>query len=260
MASRLSRLSGGGAIQAFARAEELEAQGLDLIHLEIGELDLETPAHIVEAGRVALQAGRTRYGPTAGTPELRQAIAGYVNRSRATAVSPQEVLVTPGVKGALYFTIMALIDSGDEVILPDPGFPAYSAIVRFAGGIPISLPLRASDGFQPDLAELRSLLSPRTKLIILNSPANPTGVVLSRGRLASIAEIAQEHDLWVISDEIYAQLYFTPVPPPTIYAFPGMPHRTILMDGFSKAYAMIGPAGGSAGERILEKDRRACRH
>lgn len=240
VASRVSRLTSGGAIQALARAQELEAQGLDVIHLEIGELDIDTPAHIVEAGVAGLRDGRTRYGPTAGTADLRHAIADYVNGTRGTAVSPGSVLVTPGVKGAIHFSIMALIEEGDEVILPDPGFPAYAAIVRYAGGVPIPLPLRANNGFQPDPVELRSLLSRRTKMIILNSPGNPTGAILTERHLATIAEIAQRHDLWLISDEIYSQLYFTPSPPPSIFTLPGMAQRTILMDGFSKAYAMTG--------------------
>jgi len=240
VAKRVSRLTGAGAIQALARAQELEAQGLDVIHLEIGELDLDTPAHVVEAGVAALRDGRTRYGPTVGTAELREAVADYVTETRGTAVSPRHVLVTPGVKGAIYFTIMALIEAGDEVIVPDPGFPAYPTIIRFAGGVPISMPLRAGSGFQPDPDELRSLVSPRTKMIILNSPGNPTGAILTGPHLAAIAEIAQQHDLWIVSDEIYAQLYFTSAPPPSIFALPGLAQRTILMDGFSKAYAMTG--------------------
>jgi aspartate/methionine/tyrosine aminotransferase len=240
LANRSLRISEAGAIQALARARELEAQGADIIHLEIGELDFDTPAHIVEAGVASLRDGRTRYAPTEGTPSLREAIADYVNRTRGTAVSPQHVIATPGVKGAIYFAIMGLIEAGDEVIVPDPGFPAYGAITRFVGGIPIPLPLRAENGFHPDLDELRSLLSPSAKMLVLNNPGNPTGAIFPMEILEAIAEMALEHNLWIVSDEIYAQLHFTESFPASIFAIPGMAERTILMDGFSKAYAMTG--------------------
>ncbi len=240
LASRTNRISSAGAILALERAQELEAQGKDIIHLEIGELDFDTPPHIVEAGVAAMRNGRSRYAPTAGTRELREAIADDVSVSRETAVSPHHVLCTPGVKGALYFTIMALIDAGDEVIVPNPGFTAYNAIINFAGGTAVSLPLHGHNQFQPDIDELRSLITPRTKLLILNSPGNPTGAIFSQKTLESIAEIVLEHNLWVISDEIYAQLTFSDEFPPSIYALPNMAERTILMDGFSKAYAMTG--------------------
>jgi aspartate/methionine/tyrosine aminotransferase len=218
----------------------LEAQGVDVIHLEIGELDFDTPTHIVEAGVASMRAGRTRYGPTEGTIELREAIAAYVSRTRETSVEPQHVVVTPGVKGALFFAIMSLIEAGDEVIIPDPGFPAYPAITRFVGGSPISLPLRVENGFQPDPMELRSLITDRTKLIILNSPGNPTGAIFSRTALEAIAEIVIQHGLWVISDEIYGQLTFLGQRTPSIFEVPGLASQTILTDGFSKAYAMTG--------------------
>ncbi len=253
LAKRSQRISGAGAILALERAQALEAQGVDMIHLEVGELDFDTPEHIVEAGVAALRNGRTRYGATAGTLILREAIADYVSRSRETAVStadstsalstsvsPAHVICTPGVKGALYFAMMALIEAGDEVIIPNPGFTAYTAIIQFAGGKPISLPLRAVNGFLPDIDELRSLITERTKMIILNSPGNPTGAVFPLKTLEAIAEIALEHDLWIISDEIYAQLSFTGAMAPSIYTLPDMAGRTILMDGFSKAYAMTG--------------------
>ncbi len=239
-AGRSSRISGVGAFQALARARELEAQGADVIHLEIGELDFDTPPHIVEAGVASLHNGRTRYGPTEGTPSLREAIAHYVGTTRGTIVSPQHVVVTPGVKGAIFFTIMGLIEEGDEVIVPDPGFPAYGAITRFVGGVPVPLPLRPENGFHPDPDEVRSLLSPRTKMLILNSPGNPTGAILPVEMLESIAKVSLEHNLWVVSDEIYAQLHFAESVPPSILTIPGMADRTILMDGFSKAYAMTG--------------------
>ena len=240
LSSRSLRISEAGAFQVLARARELEAQGVDIIHLEIGELDFDTPAHIVEAGVASLRNGRTRYGPTEGTASLREAIADYVNRTRGTAVPPQHVIATPGVKGAIYFAIMGLIEAGDEVIVPDPGFPAYGAITRFAGGIPVPLPLRAENRFHPDLDELRSLLSQCTKMLIFSNPGNPTGAIFPMEILEAIAEMALEHNLWIVSDEIYAQLHFTESFPPSIFAIPGMAERTILMDGLSKAYAMTG--------------------
>ncbi len=237
---RSSAISGEGAIQALARASELEAKGADIIHLEIGELDFDTPPHIVEAGVASLHKGRTRYGPTEGTPSLREAMAHYVGTTRGVTVSPDLLVATPGVKGAIYFAIMALVEEGDEVIVPDPGFPAYAAITRFAGGRPVSLPLRAENGFHPDPEELGSLVTPRTKMLILNSPGNPTGAVFPIDLLGSIAELVLEHNLWVLSDEIYGQLHYSESFPASILSIPGTADRTILMDGFSKAYAMTG--------------------
>lgn len=240
LAARALRIPGEGAIETLSRALELEARGLDIIHLEIGEPDFPTPEHIVEAGIAAIRAGRTRYGPAPGTPDLRAAIAEQVAATRGMPVDPARVLVGPGGKPIIFFTILALVEPGDEVILPNPGFPAYAGTVEFVGGSPVSLPLQAENGFQVDIDALRGLVTERTKLLILNSPANPTGGVLSLPELEAIAELALSRNLWVLSDEIYAQLYYGPTPPPSIAALPGMAERTVLLDGFSKTYAMTG--------------------
>lgn len=240
LAKRALRIPGEGAIETLARALELEAAGADIIHLEIGEPDFATPPHIVEAGVAALQAGRTRYGPAPGMLSLREAIAEYLTTTRGVTFDPGHVLITPGGKPIIFLTILALIEEGDEVIIPNPGFPAYEAVVQFAGGVPVPLPLRAEDNFGVNLEQLRALVTSRTKLLILNSPANPTGSVLTRPELEAIAEIVLSHDLWVLSDEIYSQLYYDDEPPLSITTLPGMAERTVLLDGFSKSYAMTG--------------------
>lgn len=240
LASRALRIPGEGAIETLARALELEARGADIVHLEIGEPDFPTPAHIVEAGMEAIRSGRTRYGPAPGMPGLRMAIAEHVAATRGMPVDPAQVLVTPGAKSVIFLTILALVEEGDEVIIPNPGFPAYEATVQFVGGVPISLPLRAEDGFRVEIEKLRTLLTRRTKLLILNSPANPTGGALTLAELEAIAEVTLSHNVWMLSDEIYSQLYYSDAPPPSIAALPGMAERTVLLDGFSKTYAMTG--------------------
>jgi len=240
LAARALRIKGEGAIETLGRALELEARGADIVHLEVGEPDFPTPVHIVEAGLAAIRAGRTRYGPAPGAPALRAAIADHVAATRGVKAEPAHVLITPGAKPIIFLTILALVEEGDEVIIPDPGFPAYEATVLFAGGVPVSLPLRAEDGFRVNVDVLHELLSERTKLLILNSPANPTGGALTRAELEAVAEIALSHNLWVLSDEIYSQLYYGDEPPPSIAALPEMAERTVLLDGFSKAYAMTG--------------------
>ncbi len=240
IAARALRIPGEGAVETLGRALALEAQGVSMIHLEIGQPDFPTPAHIVEAGVKAIHDGLTRYGPAPGTPRLQAAIAEHVQATRGLTVDPARVLIVPGAKPVIYLTIMALVEEGDEVILPNPGFPAYEAVTSYAGGVPVPLRLHAEAGFEVDLAALRAAITPRTKLIILNSPANPTGGALSLAQLEEIAELAQAHDLWVLSDEIYRQLYYGAEPPPSIAALPGMAERTILLDGFSKAYCMTG--------------------
>jgi aspartate/methionine/tyrosine aminotransferase len=240
LAARALRVPGEGAIETLSRALALEAEGVDIIHLEIGEPDFPTPAHIVEAGIEAIGAGRTRYGPAQGTPALRTAIADYIEATRGNPVEPGRVLVGPGGKPIIFFTILALVEQGDEVIIPDPGFPAYAATTQFVGGIPVSLPLRADTDFRIDVEMLRGLVTERTKLLILNSPANPSGGVTTAAELEKIADIALTHNLWVLSDEIYSELYYGETPPPSIASLPGMAERTILLDGFSKSYAMTG--------------------
>jgi aspartate/methionine/tyrosine aminotransferase len=234
------RIPSEGAVETLSLALELEARGVDIVHLEIGQPDFPTPSHVVEAGLASIRAGRTRYGPAKGTPELRAAIADHIAETRHIGVDPAHVLVGPGGKPIIFFTILALVEPGEEVIVPDPGFPTYAGTVEFIGGVPVSLPLRAENDFRIDVDLLRSLVTDRTKLLILNSPANPTGSVLSQAELEAIADIAQSHNLWVLSDEIYCQLYYGETPPVSIASLPGMAERTVLLDGFSKAYSMTG--------------------
>ncbi|HCU79838.1 MAG TPA: aspartate aminotransferase [Chloroflexi bacterium] len=237
---RSLRVTGQGAIHALLQARELEKQGVDIIHLEAGELDLDTPSHIVEAAINSLHKGHTRYTSTQGTLQLRESISDYINTTRMTQTSPNNVVVTPGVKGAIFFAIMALVNPGDEVIVPDPGFPSYSAITKFAGGKPVLWHQYMDQDYTYDIDQLSSIINDKTKIIVLNNPNNPTGTIMSTKILESIAELAIKHNLWVISDEIYSQLYFNGSFPRSIFTLPGMAERTILMDGFSKTYAMTG--------------------
>ena len=240
LTKRSQRVTGMGAFDIWHRAQALVEQGVDVVRLELGEPDFTTPEHIVEAGVRAIRNGRTRYTSSAGTVELREAIADYVGKTRQTAVSPANILIAPGVKSVLFFTLMTLVELGDEVLMPDPGYPGYQEITRIAGGTPVMFPLRAENGFQPNVAEIESLITEQTKCILLNSPGNPTGTINGRSRLQQIAELARRHDLWIISDEIYAQLYYTAEFPPSIYSLPNVAERTILLDGLSKPYAMTG--------------------
>ncbi len=238
----MGRLGTETAFSVLQKAKVLEARGRDVIHLEIGEPDFDTPEHIVEAGCRALQKGKTRYTPTAGIPELRAAIAEDVSRSRGISVDPEQVVVTPGGKPIMFFAILALVDEGDEVLLPNPSFPIYESMVDFAGGRPVPLPLRQENGFRFDLDEFRAGLSEKTKLVILNSPANPTGGVLTPGDMQGLAEILRDRpDIAILSDEIYSQLLYDS-PFASIASEPGMgpDERTIILDGFSKTYAMTG--------------------
>jgi len=239
LAERMSRLGTETAFEVLAKAKALEAQGRDIIHLEIGEPDFDTPRSVVHAGLSALQRGETHYTPSAGIPELREAIADHLNRTRHLAVDPGQVIVTPGAKPIMFFAMLALLDAGDEAIFPDPGFPIYSSMIDFAGAKGVPLPLREKADFAPDLDELRALVTERTKLIILNSPQNPTGGVLPAAVLKEIAQIARARDLWVLSDEIYADLLYEGRHH-SIAGEDGMGERTILLDGFSKTFAMTG--------------------
>jgi aspartate/methionine/tyrosine aminotransferase len=235
----MSRLGTESAFEVLARAKALERQGKEIIHLEIGEPDFDTPAHIREAAKRALDGGATHYGPAAGLPELREAIAKDVGSTRNIPVSPDEIVVTPGAKPIMYFVITALVNPGDEVIYPNPGFPIYESVINFVGGVPVPIPLREETGFGFDLDLLERRAPPRTKLIIINSPQNPTGGVLEPDQLGRIAEIAKRYRIPVLADEIYKSfLYdgeFT-----SITRFPGMDGLVIILDGFSKAYAMTG--------------------
>jgi aspartate aminotransferase len=239
LASRMSRLGTETAFEVLNRARALEKQGKDIIHLEIGEPDFDTPANVVEAAVDALYKGWTHYGPAAGLPDLRQTIAEYVSRTRGVTVSSDEVVVVPGGKPIIFFTILALIDTGDEVIYPNPGFPIYESMINYVGGRAIAIPLREERDFSVDVKELASLITGRTRLIILNSPHNPTGGMLTRKDVLEIAEAIGDRNILVLSDEIYSRLVFEGEDF-SIMSVPGFKERTILLDGFSKTYAMTG--------------------
>ena len=238
-AERMDRLGTEGAFEVLARARRLEATGKHIVHLEIGEPDFPTPDNIIEAAVSALHAGYTHYTPAAGIMEVREAVAGFVGRRLGVDVGATEVVLVPGTKNIVWFTLLACLEPGDEVILPDPGYPAYASLVNFVGGVPVSVRLRAENDFRVDLEELAALITPRTRMLIVNSPQNPTGGVLTQGDVEFIARLAIEHDLIVISDEIYSQITygFRHV---SLLSQPGMRERTVLLDGMSKAYAMCG--------------------
>ena len=239
LAERMSRLGTETAFEVLNKARALERQGKKIIHLEIGEPDFNTPANVVEAGIGALRQGWTHYGPSAGLPELRQAIAEEVGRSRGVQVSSDEVVVVPGGKPIIFFTLLALAEAGDEVIFPNPGFPIYESMIHYAGARPVPIRLREEKDFGFDVDELASLISERTRLIILNSPQNPTGGVLSQQNIHDIAEVIGDRNIMVLSDEIYSRLLFEGEHC-SIMSEPGFQERTILLDGFSKTYAMTG--------------------
>jgi aspartate aminotransferase len=239
LAGRMSRLGTETAFEVLNRARALEKQGKEIIHLEIGEPDFDTPANVVEAGVDALHKGWTHYGPAAGLPELRQTIADYVSRTRGVPVSSDEVVVVPGGKPIIFFTMLALIEAGDEVIYPNPGFPIYESMVNYSIGKAIPIPLREDRDFSVDTKELASLITDRTKLIILNSPHNPTGGVLTKKDVLEIAEAIGDRNILILSDEIYSRLIYDG-DHFSIMSVPGFKERTILLDGFSKTYAMTG--------------------
>jgi aspartate aminotransferase len=239
LASRMSRLGTETAFEVLNKARALERQGKNIIHLEIGEPDFDTPANVVEAGVEALRKGWTHYGPSAGLPDLRQAIADYVSRTRAVKVSSDEVVVVPGGKPIIFYTMLALVDQGDEVIYPNPGFPIYESMIDYAGGKAVPIQLREDRDFCLDVRELASLINDRTRVIILNSPQNPTGGVMTRRDVHDVAEAIGERNIIVLSDEIYSRLLFEG-DHYSIMSVPGFKDRTILLDGFSKTYAMTG--------------------
>jgi aspartate/methionine/tyrosine aminotransferase len=239
LAGRMSRLGTETAFEVLNRARALEKQGKEIIHLEIGEPDFDTPANVVEAGIDALRKGWTHYGPAAGLPELRQTIADYVSRTRKVPVSADDVVVVPGGKPIIFFTILALIESGDEVIYPNPGFPIYESMVNYSVGKGIPIPLREDRDFSVDVKELAALINDRTRLIILNSPHNPTGGILTKKDIFDIAEAIGDRNIMVLSDEIYSRLIYDGEHF-SIMSVPGFKERTILLDGFSKTYAMTG--------------------
>jgi len=239
IATRVAQLTGEGALAVFARAKELERQGRSIIHLELGEPDFHPAAPVVDAVRAAVANGRDRYVATQGIPPLRSAIADYLRRTRRLEVTADQVLVAPGCKMALALAMMALVEPGDEVLFPDPGFPIYPSFTRGLGAKPLPFLLREKNRFQPDVAEIAAKVTPKTRLLVFNSPGNPTGTVFSEKTLAHIAELARKHDLWVISDEVYARILFSGEYK-SIWALPGMPERTVIIDGFSKSFAMTG--------------------
>lgn len=240
LADRFSRLSGEGAFEVLQRARALEAKGRHVIHLEIGEPDFETPPHVIEAGKKALDDGWTHYGPTPGDPELRAAIAQHIGETRGlTGLGVENVTVVPGGKPMIFLPILAFVEPGDEVICPNPGFPTYESMVKFAGGTPVPVPLVEERQFSFDLNVLKDRLSPKTKMLILNSPQNPTGGVIPAEDIRAIADLIRERDIVVLSDEIYSRIYFGEKPL-SIASCPGMQEKTIILDGFSKIYAMTG--------------------
>ena len=239
LAERMSRIGVESAFDVLVRARALEAQGRSVIHLEIGEPDFPSPPHVIEAAKRALDEGWTHYGPTQGLPELREAIAAQISRTRGIQVGPQHVSVVPGGKPIIFFPMMALLEPGDEVIYPNPGFPIYESMIRFLGATPVPMPLEESRNFSFDLNLFRDRLSDRTKMVVINSPQNPTGGVIPAQDLAAMAGMLRDRDVMVLSDEIYSEIYYGE-PPVSIASFPGMLEKTIILDGFSKTYAMTG--------------------
>ena len=235
----MARLGTETAFEVLSKARALERQGKDIVHLEIGEPDFDTPANVVEAAVDALHKGWTHYGPSAGLPELRQEIAAYISRTRGVPITSDEVVVVPGGKPIIFFLILSLIDTGDEVIYPNPGFPIYESMIRYVGGEAVPIRLREERDFGLDVDELDSLINDKTRLIIINSPQNPTGGVLSKQEIHDIADAIGDRNIIVLSDEIYSRLLFEGEHF-SIMSVPGFKERTVLLDGFSKTYAMTG--------------------
>lgn len=239
LAKRMERLGTETAFAVLARAKELEREGREIIHLQIGEPDFDTPRHIIDACCEALNSGYTHYGPSAGDPELRETVAWHLNRTRGTDYTAANITIVFGAKPIIYWGITACVDEGDEVIYPNPGFPIYESMINFVGGVPVPCPLREENDFRFDVDELASLVTPKTKMLIINSPQNPTGGVLEKSDLERIAEIAIENDLWVMSDEPYERVLYEGTHY-SIAALPDMQDRTLLLDCFSKMFAMTG--------------------
>jgi len=238
-AMRMSRLGTESAFEVLAKAKALEAQGRDIIHLEIGQPDFKTPSHICDAAYKAMQEGHTGYGPAAGLLEFRTTVAEYISNTRGVEVHPDEVSVTPGAKPIIFFTILACIDEDEEVIYPDPGFPTYESVISFIGAKAVPLPLKEEVDFRFRIEDLEAAITDKTRLLIINSPQNPTGGVLTKSDLEAIAELAIKHDITVISDEVYCNILYEGKHE-SIISIPGMKERTVLIDGHSKSYAMTG--------------------
>jgi aspartate aminotransferase len=239
LAERMTRIGVESAFEVLVKARALEKQGRSVIHLEIGEPDFPTPRHVVEAGKQALDEGWTKYGPTQGLPELRESIAAYISRTRGIKVGPEMVCVVPGGKPIMYFVIIALLNEGDEVIYPNPGFPIYESMIKFQGGVPVPVPLVEERGFSFDLDVLESRLTDKTKLVILNSPQNPTGGIIPKEDMRRLAEMLRGREVTVLSDEIYSRICYDGEPV-SIASFDGMLDKTVILDGFSKTYSMTG--------------------
>ena len=239
IASRVAQLHGEGALAVYSRAKELEREGRSIIHLELGEPDFHPAAPVVDAMRAAVAGGRDRYCSTRGVPALREAVGSYLKRTRRLNVAAEQVLIAPGCKMALALAMMALVEPGDEVLYPDPSFPIYPSFTRGLGAQAVAYSLLEKNRFQPDLAEIAAKITPRTRVLIFNSPNNPTGTVFTDSVLRGIADLALRHDLWILADEIYARILFSGEYH-SIYALPGMAERTVIIDGFSKSFAMTG--------------------
>ena len=236
----MDRLAEESAFEVLVRAKKLEAAGADIVHLEIGEPDFPTPSHVIEAAKTALDEGWTHYGPTQGLLPLRETIAAYISKTRGVQAGPEHVCVVPGGKPIIFFPLLALLEPDDEVIYPNPGFPIYESMIRFLGAKPVPVPLIEDRSFSFDLNVLRDSLTNRTKLLILNSPQNPTGGIIPSADIRAIAELIRDRDMLVLSDEIYSRIIYTDEPPLSIASLPGMLEKTIILDGFSKTYAMTG--------------------
>jgi len=250
-ADRMKTLGTETAFEVLAKAKALEKQGKDIVHLEIGEPDFDTPRNIKDAAIRALNAGYTHYTPSAGMPELRQAIADYISKTRKLDVKPEEVVVTPGAKPIMFFSILALVNPGDEVLYPNPGFPIYESMINFVGAKPVPIPLEEKNDFSLDPEYVKKMITKKTKMIILNSPENPTGGVATREQLKAVADsLANRNDVFVLSDEIYSRIIYEGKPE-SITQFSGMKDKTIILDGFSKTYAMT---GWRLGYGVMKKD------
>src|SRR6187399_198043 len=239
LAERMTRIGIESAFEVLQKARALEAQGKNIVHLEIGQPDFPTPAHVKEAAKKALDEGWTGYGPTPGFPDFREAIADYISTSRGIRVSGQNVVVVPGGKPIMFFSMLAVVERGDEVIYPNPGFPIYESVIDFLDARPVPMPLVESRGFSFDLDLFESKLTSRTKMVVLNSPANPTGGVISRDDLQRIADLLRDRDVLILSDEIYSRIFYDEMPQ-SITQFDGMLEKTVILDGFSKTYSMTG--------------------
>ena len=239
IASRMSVMSGEGALSVFARAKELEGQGRSIIHLELGEPDFHPGPSVIDSVAKALAEGRDRYCAVAGVPALREEIAAYLHRTRNLKVSADNIVIAPGCKIALFLAMMALLEPGDQVLYPDPGFPGYASIALGLGAVPVPFELSARNSLQPDLDEIAAKITRRTRMLLTNSPGNPTGTVYTDKVQRGLAELAVQHDLWVLSDEIYARIIFGGEYI-SMLSYPGMEERTLIIDGFSKSFAMTG--------------------